>query len=106
MVVFSLLISLFFSCLKSNITEDKIYAKQQQWFYSVSLGSFYRCGWRMTLTKFICTCNCKFSLGIEFAVETLKSFILTMALIDNHLSVEKAVALSRLEVEFQVCETN
>lgn len=40
--------------------------------------------------------------GIEFAVETLKSFILTMALIDNHLSVEKAVALSRLEVEFQI----
>lgn len=39
-------------------------------------------------------------------METLKSFILTMALIDNRLTVEKAVALSRLEVEFQVCKTN
>ena len=41
MVVFSLLISVFFSCLKSTIAEDKIYVKQQQWFYSVSLGSCF-----------------------------------------------------------------
>jgi len=40
--------------------------------------------------------------GLEFAVETLKSFILAMALIDNHLTVEKAVSLSRLELEFQI----
>ena len=44
-----------------------------------------------------------YSSGLEFAVETLKSFILTMALIENHLTVEKAVHLSRLELEFQVC---
>jgi len=43
-----------------------------------------------------------FYAGLEFAVETLKSFILAMALIDNHLNVEKAVSLSRLELEFQV----
>ena len=43
-----------------------------------------------------------FPTGLEFAVETLKSFILAMALIDNHLTVEKAVSLSRLELEFQV----
>lgn len=36
-------------------------------------------------------------------METLKSFILAMAVIDNHLTVEKAVSLSRLELEFQVC---
>jgi len=40
--------------------------------------------------------------GLEFAVETLKSFILSMALIDNHLTVETAVHLSRLELEFQI----
>ncbi|XP_068761096.1 ATP synthase mitochondrial F1 complex assembly factor 2-like [Montipora capricornis] len=40
--------------------------------------------------------------GIEFAVETLKSIILSMALVDNHLTVERAVALSRLELEFQI----
>lgn len=45
----------------------------------------------------------KWSLaGLEFAVETLKSFILAMALIDNRLNVEKAVSLSRLELEFQI----
>ena len=55
MVVFSLLIRLFFPCLKSNIAEDKIYAKQQQWFYSVSLASFFYVVGEMTLTKFICT---------------------------------------------------
>ena len=43
-----------------------------------------------------------FYAGLEFAVETLKSFILAMALIDNRLNVEKAVSLSRLELEFQV----
>lgn len=43
-----------------------------------------------------------FTTGLEFAVETLKSFILSMALIDNHLTVEAAVHLSRLELEFQV----
>ena len=46
---------------------------------------------------------CFNTTGLEFAVETLKSFILSMALIDNHLTVETAVYLSRLEVEFQVC---
>ena len=35
-------------------------------------------------------------------METLKSFILSMALVDNHLTVETAVHLSRLELEFQV----
>ena len=35
-------------------------------------------------------------------METLKSFILSVALIDNHLTVETAVHLSRLELEFQV----
>lgn len=40
--------------------------------------------------------------GLEFAVETLKSFILSMALVDNHLTIETAVHLSRLELEFQI----
>ena len=99
-VAFSLFCFVFFSCLKSNIAEEKIYTKQEQWFFLLIF--------LMQLkndTHKIYLHHCKFSLGIEFAVETLKSFILTMALIDNHLSVEKAVALSRLEVEFQVCET-
>ncbi|XP_044538676.1 ATP synthase mitochondrial F1 complex assembly factor 2-like [Gracilinanus agilis] len=41
--------------------------------------------------------------GIEFVVTQLKSLILSMGLIDRHLTVEKAVLLSRLEEEYQVC---
>ena len=41
-------------------------------------------------------------VGYWQAVETVKSFIIATALLDRHLEVEKAVALSRLEQEFQV----
>ena len=40
--------------------------------------------------------------GYQQAVEALKSFLITTALMDRHISVERAVQLSRLEVEFQV----
>ena len=43
-----------------------------------------------------------FTTDLEFAVETLKTFILSMALVDNHLTAQTAVHLSRLELEFQV----
>ncbi|CAG2058708.1 unnamed protein product, partial [Timema podura] len=39
--------------------------------------------------------------GFSFAVETIKSLILTLCCVDRHISVEKAVFLSRLEEEFQ-----
>lgn len=40
--------------------------------------------------------------GIEFVVAQLKSMVLTLGLIDLHLTVEQAVLLSRLEEEYQV----
>jgi len=40
--------------------------------------------------------------GIKFATENLKSLMITLALLDNKFSVNEAVALSRLEVEFQI----
>lgn len=40
--------------------------------------------------------------GYAEAVESIKSFILATAVMDKHLEVEKAIALARLEVEFQV----
>ncbi|XP_015930556.1 ATP synthase mitochondrial F1 complex assembly factor 2 [Parasteatoda tepidariorum] len=40
-------------------------------------------------------------VGITFTVENLKSLILTMAVINYNIDVEKAVALSRLETLFQ-----
>lgn len=40
--------------------------------------------------------------GIEFVAAQLKSLVLTLGLIDLHLTVEQAVLLSRLEEEYQV----
>jgi len=40
--------------------------------------------------------------GFSFGVEALKSVILTLCCVERHISVERAVLLSRLEEEFQV----
>uniref|UniRef100_A0A8D2LTU8 ATP synthase mitochondrial F1 complex assembly factor 2 n=1 Tax=Varanus komodoensis TaxID=61221 RepID=A0A8D2LTU8_VARKO len=40
--------------------------------------------------------------GIEYMITQLKSLILSMALLDRHLTVEQAVLLSRLEEEYQI----
>lgn len=40
--------------------------------------------------------------GLMYAVDTLKSLILTLACVDKRISVEKAVSLSRLEEEHQL----
>ncbi len=40
--------------------------------------------------------------GYQQSVESLKSVLLTTALVDRLISVERAVHLSRLETEFQV----
>lgn len=40
--------------------------------------------------------------GLMFAVETVKSLILTLACVDRHLSVEEGVRLASLETHFQV----
>ena len=41
-------------------------------------------------------------LGFEYAVESAKSLVISCALAEKQISVEKATSLSRLEVEFQV----
>ncbi|KAJ0015778.1 hypothetical protein NQD34_014068 [Periophthalmus magnuspinnatus] len=40
--------------------------------------------------------------GLEYVITQLKSVVLALAMIDRHLSVEKAVLLSRLEEEYQI----
>ncbi|XP_077172880.1 ATP synthase mitochondrial F1 complex assembly factor 2 [Paroedura picta] len=40
--------------------------------------------------------------GIEYMIAQLKSLILSMGLLDKHLTVEQAVLLSRLEEEYQI----
>ena len=40
--------------------------------------------------------------GFVFAVESLKSVVLALAVMDGRVGVEEAVNLSRLEVDYQV----
>lgn len=44
------------------------------------------------------------SPGLEYVITQLKSVVLSLGVIDRHLSVEQAVLLSRLEEEYQVEE--
>lgn len=43
-----------------------------------------------------------FLAGFEYVITQLKSVVLSLGIIDRHLSVEQAVLLSRLEEEYQV----
>ncbi|XP_031571861.1 ATP synthase mitochondrial F1 complex assembly factor 2-like isoform X2 [Actinia tenebrosa] len=54
------------------------------------------------LTSHLMTVNDWAMTGLEYAVDTSKSFIIGMALLENHINVEKAAYLSRLELEFQI----
>ncbi|KAM9773104.1 ATP synthase mitochondrial F1 complex assembly factor 2 [Syngnathus typhle] len=40
--------------------------------------------------------------GLEYVITQLKSVVLSLGIIDRHLSVEQAVLLSRLEEEYQI----
>ncbi|XP_041829144.1 ATP synthase mitochondrial F1 complex assembly factor 2 [Melanotaenia boesemani] len=40
--------------------------------------------------------------GLEFVITQLKSVVLSLGMVDRHLSVEQAVLLSRLEEEYQI----
>ncbi|KAM6963551.1 ATP synthase mitochondrial F1 complex assembly factor 2 [Tautogolabrus adspersus] len=40
--------------------------------------------------------------GLEYVITQLKSVVLSMGIIDRHMSVEQAVLLSRLEEEYQI----
>ena len=41
--------------------------------------------------------------GFTFGIDAIKSVLLMTAIVDKKATVEDAVKLSRLEVEFQVC---
>lgn len=53
------------------------------------------------VTKYLLSYNFEAMHGFLYAVDTLKSLILTIACMERRLTVEKAVLLSRLEEEFQ-----
>lgn len=54
-----------------------------------------------TLHRHLLSYNDWSLFGILSLAECLKSLILTLSLIDRHISVEQAVSLSRLELEYQ-----
>lgn len=54
-----------------------------------------------TIERYLLSYNVASVHGIMFAVEALKSVILTVACIERQISVEKAVLLARLEEEYQ-----
>lgn len=53
------------------------------------------------LARHLCSYNFWAIHGFSFGVEAVKSVILMLCCIERHISVEKAVLLSRLEEEFQ-----
>lgn len=57
---------------------------------------------KMNISKYLMSYNENSLHGFVFAVDTLKSVILSFACIDRYISIEKAVWLSRLEEEYQL----
>lgn len=57
---------------------------------------------RMNVSKHLMSYNDAAMQGFMYATDTLKSVVLTLACVDKRISVEKAVALTRLEEEFQL----
>lgn len=57
---------------------------------------------RMNISKHLLSYNDITMHGFVYAVDVIKSLILTMACVDKRISVEKAVLLTRLEEEYQL----
>lgn len=57
---------------------------------------------KMSISKHLMSYDDSTMHAFYYAVETVKSVILTLACVDKHISVERAVALSRLEEEYQL----
>ncbi|XP_037938109.1 ATP synthase mitochondrial F1 complex assembly factor 2-like [Teleopsis dalmanni] len=57
---------------------------------------------KMKISKYLASHNLETLHGFVFAVDTLKSIVLACAAIEQKIFVEKAVALSRLEEEYQL----
>ncbi|XP_053675596.1 ATP synthase mitochondrial F1 complex assembly factor 2 [Anopheles nili] len=61
----------------------------------------FEAGTSMNLSRYFSSYNTAALHGFVFAVDTIKSIILTMACVDRFIPIEKAVQLARLEEEFQ-----
>lgn len=57
---------------------------------------------RETIKKYLHSHDFGTLNGLMFAVESVKSLILALACVDQHLSVEDGVRLATLETDFQV----
>ncbi|KFB43070.1 AGAP008876-PA-like protein [Anopheles sinensis] len=58
-------------------------------------------GMAMNLARYFTSYNGAALHGFLFAVDVIKSIILTLACVDRHITPERAVQLARLEEEFQ-----
>ena len=57
----------------------------------------------LSLLSVICdSCVWHFPLGLEFSVDSVKSFTIPFAVIENYTTVKEAIYLARLEVNLQV----
>ncbi|XP_055596411.1 ATP synthase mitochondrial F1 complex assembly factor 2 [Uranotaenia lowii] len=63
-------------------------------------------GTAMNLSRYLSSYNEAALHGFVFAVDTIKSLILTCACVDRFVSVEKATLLARLEEEYQIGHWN
>uniref|UniRef100_A0A182J5K9 ATP synthase mitochondrial F1 complex assembly factor 2 n=1 Tax=Anopheles atroparvus TaxID=41427 RepID=A0A182J5K9_ANOAO len=59
-------------------------------------------GMAMNLARYFSSYNEAALQGFVYAVDVIKSVILTMACVDRYITVEKAIQLARLEEDFQV----
>ena len=57
---------------------------------------------RLTIKEYLMSLNFNSIQGFALGVDAAKSLILMSALVDRKITVEEAVALARLEVDFQV----
>ena len=55
-----------------------------------------------TTSRHLLSYNFEAIHGLTFGIDALKSILLMCAIVDKQVTVEEAVKLSRLEVEFQV----
>nr|ABY62782.1 ATP synthase mitochondrial F1 complex assembly factor-like protein [Hydractinia symbiolongicarpus] len=55
-----------------------------------------------TMKNFLMKLNRWQLCGVQAAVDSIKSFILPLCVIKKHISIEEALYLSRLELEFQI----
>ncbi|CAD5124207.1 DgyrCDS12506 [Dimorphilus gyrociliatus] len=104
-------------CYRMKEPEDLVKLQNEKWNpiiewanerYNVDIGLTYGIGMlnisketKQIFTQHLNSYNELALFGFQQVIETLKSFILALSLVDKKISVETAVSLSRLEQDYQ-----